>query len=93
MIRWAKRDEVFTSGVKLIPVEKNVDKMTDRERMIDIILDGIDGTHGQKYIAELIADNLIEAGFGRANKCPCGCSHIGDDVCMDPECELMRSYK
>jgi hypothetical protein len=30
MIRWSKRDEVFASGVKLVPFEREDDKMTKR---------------------------------------------------------------
>jgi len=65
MIRWAKRDDVFTSGVKLIPVEKNVDKMADREKMIEVINGWLDTDEQSSFD---LADRLIEAGFGRVDK-------------------------
>jgi hypothetical protein len=65
MIRWAKRDEVFTSGVKLVPVEKKVVVMTDREKMIGV-LDQWNVDHDFPLVTNdlsVIADRLIEAGF------------------------------
>lgn len=62
--------------------------MTDKEKMISII-----GKVVVKTTASYIADRLIIAGFGSINKCPCGCSHVGDDVCMAPDCELMKEYR